>query len=267
IAGDVIGGTVDFVGDVAGGAVDIAGNVIGGTVDFVGDGIDFIKENPVKSAAIVAAIIARSRVIPTGGGIAAEFAKRTGDLTAGMEAKSLLGSTSEVIKISTEITKKEAASLVAAGFVAHQITTHIVDNYVREKINPVKGCIVYCDLVAVAEHSGVYIGDGKIVHLDGNGKIEVVTKKEFLNRLSGFNTAMSVYVSCSDNHAVGNTSVAERAIAMMSNRRNYNIILDNCHQFTSGCITGNFENSDNFWWMLKNTTEQHYAANSWRVWS
>lgn len=171
----------------------------------------------------------------------------------------------ELIK-SGKLTAKEAALYVIAGFVARQITGHIADNYFKETVYPVKGSIIYCDLALIAEHSGIYVGDGNVAHLDGSGNIEIVTQKNFLSRLGGLNPAMSIYVSCSDTNAVGNTVTAERAIAMNGNYTNYNTILNNCHQFTSGCITGNFDNSDNFWWMLKDKAEHQYGANSWRVW-
>lgn len=117
-----------------------------------------------------------------------------------------------------------------------------------------------------AEHTGVYIGNNKIVHLDGSGLIETVTPKQFLERLGGFNSAISIYVSCDGNTPTGCNDIAKRAKNMSGKRRDYNLILDNCHQFTSGCISGNYENSDNFLWMVKDTASNHINANTWRVW-
>jgi len=141
------------------------------------------------------------------------------------------------------------------------------DNVLRDCVYPVKGSVVYCDLAfGNAEHSGIYIGNNEIVHLDGSGNVEIVDPKEFLNRLDGFNLAISIYVSCDGSSAVGGDTIAERAKKMVGEKRDYNLIFDNCHQFTSGCITGNFENSDNFLWMLKDTAEKEINANTWRVW-
>ena len=143
-----------------------------------------------------------------------------------------------------------------------------VDNVIKDTVHPVKGSVVYCELVfGSAEHSGIYIGDNKIVHLDGSGNIEIVTPMAFLGRLGGLNSAMSIYVSCNvDSLPVGGDAIARKAKSMVGKRREYNVILDNCHQFTSGCITGNFENPDNFLWMLKDTAKNKISANSWRVW-
>ena len=142
---------------------------------------------------------------------------------------------------------------------------YFIDNVFRDKVVPIPGSILYCDLWAF-EHSGVYIGNNKIVHLDGSGKIECVSPDEFLNRLDGINTAISIYVSCKDTKAVGNQEIANRAKNMIGSKRDYNFILDNCHQFTAGCITGNFEEQNNFLWMVKFEAEKKLGVNTWRVW-
>ncbi len=141
-----------------------------------------------------------------------------------------------------------------------------IDNVIKDTVIPVKGSVVYCGLFGYAEHSGIYIGDNKIVHLDGSGIIEVVSPQQFIERLSGLNPAMSIYVSCNDSSATGTNTIAKRAKKMVGKNRKYHVILDNCHQFTSGCITGNFDNADNFLWMLKSTAGNKLSTNKWRVW-
>ncbi len=145
-----------------------------------------------------------------------------------------------------------------------------VDNVFRETVEPVPGSVVYCDLGLIpgytVKHSGIYIGDDKIVHLDGSGKIEVVDDFEFKERLHGWNMTLSIYVSSSDSEAVGSNEVAKRAKQMVGNNRDYNLLLDNCHQFTSGCLTGDFENHDNFLWLVKDKAKEQLNANEWRVW-
>ncbi|MCY3701857.1 MAG: lecithin retinol acyltransferase family protein [Rhodospirillales bacterium] len=78
---------------------------------------------------------------------------------------------------------------------------------------------------------------------------------------------MSIYVSCYDERSVGNSRAARRALSMIGRRRNYNLLLDNCHQFVAGCLTGDFENSDNFLWMLKDTASNVLGSNTWRIWN
>ncbi|MNE00608.1 hypothetical protein D3C80_930220 [compost metagenome] len=53
---------------------------------------------------------------------------------------------------------------------------------------------------------------------------------------------------------------------MVGQTRSYNFLLDNCHQFTSGCLTGDFENSSNFLWMMKDEAKKTLSVNNWRFW-
>ncbi|BEE05103.1 MULTISPECIES: lecithin retinol acyltransferase family protein [Aeromonas] len=153
------------------------------------------------------------------------------------------------------------------NFLLNNLGKSFVDNVVKERVRPKIGSVVYCELLfGAGDHSGIYLGRDKIAHLDGGGQIEVVSSSVFLDRLGGFNSAISIYVSCRDSSPVGNKKYAERARNHIGVSRDYNVILDNCHQFTSGCITGDFENADNFMWMLKHTASKSLDVNNWLVW-
>ncbi len=143
------------------------------------------------------------------------------------------------------------------------IAESIVDSC-RDSVSPAIGSIVYCDLAfGYMEHSGVYIGNNKIVHLNSDGEIEAVSPSQFVEGT----TAINIYVSCYDDEAIGCELVADKAIAMLGNSVNYNFILNNCHQFTAGCLTGNFEGNDcSFLCSLKSEAEQQLFANTWRHW-
>ncbi len=142
-----------------------------------------------------------------------------------------------------------------------------VDNVFRDKVYPLMGSILYIDMAfGFADHSGVYVGNGQVVELSGEGVVQKVSVAEFMDTPAPVNTAMSVYVSSHNGVGVGSSAVAQRALDMVGSWRDYNLILDNCHQFCSGCITGNFENSDNFLWMLKDTARRCMRADEWRVW-
>ena len=154
-----------------------------------------------------------------------------------------------------------------AGHFLSKFGRSFVDNVVRSTVRPVPGSVLYCDLAfSAVEHTGIYLGKNEIAHLDGSGKIEVVSPKHFLGRLDGWNTAISIYVSCRGKTPVGCPRVADRARAMVGKRRNYNVILDNCHQFSSGCLSGNYENPHNFFWMVKYEAKKYLHADQWRVW-
>ncbi len=153
---------------------------------------------------------------------------------------------------------------IASG-TAGNFADSAIDNIIKDKVKPKQGSVVYCDL-PVGEHSGIYVGYNKIVHLNGDGRIEKVSPSQFLSRLGGLNTAMSIYVSCDGKHSVGSSIDADFASSQIGKKRDYNLLLDNCHQFTSGCLTADFENSDNFLWMLKVTAKNEIEASNWRVW-
>lgn len=167
-----------------------------------------------------------------------------------------------------------ASATIATGFLftpailttaTSNLAKSFTDNVIRDRVTPEIGSILYCDLLAV-EHSGIYIGDNKIAHLDGSGRIQWVYPDEFMERLNGFNTAISIYVSSRDGLAVGSEEVATRAKQYIGKERDYNLIFDNCHQFVSGCLTGDFENADNFLLLLKSTAQKTIGADEWRVW-
>jgi hypothetical protein len=132
-------------------------------------------------------------------------------------------------------------------------------------VKPVPGSVVYCRLWGgVVEHSGIYTGES-IIHLNGNGLVESVMDKEFIKRLKGLGFAENIYVSSCFGKAVGCEDAVKRAHEKLWESRKYNILLDNCHQFVSGCVTGDFENADNFMWMLKDTCKKKFGAKTWNL--
>lgn len=134
----------------------------------------------------------------------------------------------------------------------------------RDRVTPVPGSVLYCDLAfGYMEHSGIYIGNNNIVHLSGRGTVEVVSPEEFIENT----TAVSIYVSSRNGTALGCAEVARRAKASVGRYRDYNFLLDNCHQFSAGCLSGDFDNSNNFLWMLKDESKKYLGANEWRCWN
>ena len=113
----------------------------------------------------------------------------------------------------------------------------------KPEIAPVRGCILKCDLGVLLEHTGVYIGDGKIVGLNRHSQIKVENEQSFFP--PGTNPKSNrIYVACygDTDEPLTSDAVAKRAKKKVDKRTPYNVLFNNCHRFTTGCITGNFEN-------------------------
>lgn len=110
-------------------------------------------------------------------------------------------------------------------------------------VAPVKGCILKCDLGVLLEHTGVYIGDGKIVGLNRHSQIKIENEHSFFP--PGTNPeSHRIYAACygDTDEPLMSTAVARRAKKKVDQQTPYNVLFNNCHRFTTGCITGNFEN-------------------------
>lgn len=161
-------------------------------------------------------------------------------------------------------------AIYAFGYITNyglkKIGEHLYDNYVKDTVaEPAIGSVVYCDLAfGTSEHSGIYIGNGKIIQLDKYGYIKEVNVFDFTQGT----TSLSIYTGCKGGEPVGDIKFAERAMLYKIgiHKRDYNVILDNCHQFSAACITGEPDNANNFLWMLKYEFEKETGADGWLVW-
>ena len=158
------------------------------------------------------------------------------------------------------------AMVVAAASVATNSACGAVKSAYKNfdtKVMPKKGSVLYCDLTgSFLEHSDIYVGDNRIVHLNGKGEIEIVSPAAFLSPFA----LQDIYVSCMGNSAVGSERVANHALSMVGKKRNYNLVMNNCHQFTTGCLTGNFENSSKHLTFLKMQAEKTLNTDTWSLW-
>lgn len=124
----------------------------------------------------------------------------------------------------------------------------------RDKIRPIPGCVLRCDLAGGASlmcgslcHTGIYLGDDRIMEVvpeDGRAKVHIVDPYNFLNG-QGTNfirTGINIYVATDgEGHALGSHEIADRALAYRKTHRSrgeYDLVDNNCHKFTVRCITG-----------------------------
>jgi len=124
----------------------------------------------------------------------------------------------------------------------------------RDKVKPVPGCVLRCDLAFGANftggrfcHTGIYLGNdeiAEITNIDGKAIPQIVDPHDFLNG-QGTNflrTGINIYVATDGcGNALGAPEISERARKLTStsrNNREYDLIDNNCHKFTVRCITG-----------------------------
>lgn len=132
---------------------------------------------------------------------------------------------------------------------------------------PVPGSVLYCDLVVgQAEHTGIYVGNNQIVHLNGDGLVELVGPGTFINRLDGLSTGSNIFVSCVDGKPVGSAAVAAHARSLAGQTRKYSLLERNCHQLTCDCLYQTKMCPDNLFVDVKTALRRTLGANDWRVW-
>lgn len=135
----------------------------------------------------------------------------------------------------------------------------------EESVYPEIGSIVFCDILPFyAQHTGVYVGNDSIIHLTSTGLIDKTSPSGFMR--GEIKIAPCIWVSCSGEESVGLEIAARRAEERLFSYRDYNFLLDNCHQFCSGCLTGNFENSSNLFNMLEIDCERYMGFDNWKPW-
>ena len=144
-------------------------------------------------------------------------------------------------------------------------TVKTIDAFFIHSVRPAVGSVVYCNLAMVAEHSGIYVGDGQIVHLNGNGRIERVSGEKFCERFGGKNPSFTVF--CPTNwqgKALGDKQVAEYALRSVGRFVNYNPAFNNCHCFTASCLEGKAVFCPSFS-VLESLVTEKYGACKWRA--
>ena len=151
----------------------------------------------------------------------------------------------------------------------------LVDSFVKnvfcDPVDAQRGSIVRCDLLCGrADHTGVYLGNGRIAELDGDGNFREVSPTQFLSD-SHVRTGVYIYVACDSEteQPLYREMTAIRAEAMLGRKSEYNLLCNNCHEFVSGCITGDFDNAEAALWMLEATIMEHLNDGNtvcWRSW-
>ena len=162
---------------------------------------------------------------------------------------------------------------------------YFVDSTFRDKVQPVPGSVLYCDLWVAVEHSGIYVDEGKISNIVVDGLAESTVDRSSPKRFTSKSMlGRKIYVSCDRHGAVGHYSVARGADSHVGERAFYGLVFKNCHQFSTKCvnyadydITANSQvdgvllmTPGETWeptlGILKDAARKKLGATKWRLW-
>lgn len=143
------------------------------------------------------------------------------------------------------------------------------------RVRPRPGSILHCSLMVGVEHSGVYVDHDRIAEVmndDGIINIRGVDAYDFIHR-NGVVTGFNIHVACDarTGSVLGTRQIAGRAKASVGGGgEEYDLLFDNCHKFTSRCITGNHNNADTLFTLLEGTISRKMNRGkriTWKVWN
>lgn len=124
------------------------------------------------------------------------------------------------------------------------IATYPTELFSTETIvKPQVGAIVCCGIGGLLDHTGIWVGNGMIVELDGEGLIKPISVKRFTMERSG----KQIFIACdSQANPLVSVQAAERALAQIFTSTDYHLIDNNCHQFIWQCFAPDDDNLSTF---------------------
>lgn len=111
-----------------------------------------------------------------------------------------------------------------------------IDDNFREKVYPIPGSVLYCDLFGIVEHSGVYENYQNVINLEVNGFASAIVKRTNFSGFTDSSADSRIYVSCNNKGAVGSSSVSDKASSKIGDEDFYGLIFNNCHDFCIECL-------------------------------
>ena len=163
----------------------------------------------------------------------------------------------------------------------YRIFKDVIDMFHRKKVVPIEGSVLYADLYFFVEHSGIYVGNGKISNIKvnnlfkGDSSVKISDAEDFTEKA----IRKKIYVSSDKEGAVGNINVSNYALSRVGDKRSYNLFLKNCHTFCTLCLDKINLNTmeetvvdtvDETWERtiraLKRKAQKKLGATKWYVW-
>ncbi|MBP3302317.1 MAG: hypothetical protein J6L64_04190 [Opitutales bacterium] len=104
------------------------------------------------------------------------------------------------------------------------------------------GTVVICSLAkGITHHSGIWLENGTISELDGDGNYRAVNLETFLRGNEGerWRAGTFAYAACSlQGQPLGSNDVAEIAQSFLGKKTKYSVDANNCHRFSTACHSG-----------------------------
>jgi len=97
------------------------------------------------------------------------------------------------------------------------------------------GAVMACEIFALFEHTGIYLGDATITELAGSGLVRAVSPRRFLDGRSGEDILVA---TDHQGNVLAEASAAKRASEQIYSYQPYDLLRNNCHRFTYHCVTG-----------------------------
>ena len=109
---------------------------------------------------------------------------------------------------------------------------YFIDSTFRDKVTPVAGSVLYCDLWLAVEHSGIYVADGQISNIEVTDLAESTVRYSSPDNFTQKSTlGKCIYVSCDRHGSVGNHNVARGADSHIGDKAFYGLVFNICHDF------------------------------------
>lgn len=167
---------------------------------------------------------------------------------------------------------------------------YYIDSTFRQRVIPVPGSVLYCDLWVGVEHSGIYVDNGAISNIVVTDFAESEVRYSQADDFTSKSVlGKKIYVSCDSHGAVGDARVAGIADARIGERSFYGLVISNCHVFSTECVshavarpkdngvldklwqTASGLNLFNETWeptltLLKLSARENLGATKWRLW-
>ena len=107
----------------------------------------------------------------------------------------------------------------------YRVFKDVIDMFHRKKVVPIEGSVLYTDLYFFVEHSGIYVGSGKISNIKvnnlfkGDSSVKISDAGDFTEKA----IRKKIYVSSDKEGAVGNINVSNYALSRVGEKRHYNL--------------------------------------------